>query len=265
MLNRETPRALARNGTRGYCSERSWMYAVLEPTRHAYAVWGVPDEAEVSALLTLFDDTYGKFQPHSILADLSDLETVNLAPFTLFRRYFDTRSVELAAMVTHACVMVAESLAGSAAAGFLGIVRAPFEFTTTKQVAEAANRLGWATADLQSYLHTKSIAMGTRSLLTQVQAALTGQLAVATSATVARALGVSERSMQRALHACATSFSQQLLDARVQAAQALLTESSLSIIRIALDVGFRSPEHFATVFRQKTGKTPSAYRKATAT
>ena len=47
---------------------------------------------------------------------------------------------------------------------------------------------------------------------------------------------------------------------RIDAATALLTESTTSISSIARAVGFRTASHFATTVRRITGMTPSAYR-----
>ena len=47
---------------------------------------------------------------------------------------------------------------------------------------------------------------------------------------------------------------------RIEAATALLTESTSSISSIAGAVGFRTASHFATTVRRITGMTPSAYR-----
>ncbi len=46
----------------------------------------------------------------------------------------------------------------------------------------------------------------------------------------------------------------------IDAATALLTESTSSISSIARVVGFRTASHFATTVRRITGMTPSAYR-----
>jgi AraC family transcriptional regulator len=47
---------------------------------------------------------------------------------------------------------------------------------------------------------------------------------------------------------------------RIDAATALLTESTSSIGSIARAVGFRTASHFATTVRRITGVTPSAHR-----
>ncbi|MEX2445619.1 MAG: AraC family transcriptional regulator [Alkalispirochaeta sp.] len=48
---------------------------------------------------------------------------------------------------------------------------------------------------------------------------------------------------------------------RVERASNLLRETQLSVTQIALQVGFRSSQYFATVFRKFTGYTPTDYRR----
>lgn len=48
---------------------------------------------------------------------------------------------------------------------------------------------------------------------------------------------------------------------RIDRAQALLAETDLRITHIAAELGFSSPQHFATAFRRATGASPRAYRK----
>lgn len=47
---------------------------------------------------------------------------------------------------------------------------------------------------------------------------------------------------------------------RIQEAQRRLLNSDLSIIDIAMDLGFSSSQYFATVFKRKTGVSPQHYR-----
>lgn len=49
---------------------------------------------------------------------------------------------------------------------------------------------------------------------------------------------------------------------RVERARQLLRESDLSIVEVALAVGYSNPSHFAQVFRRETGVAPMDYRRA---
>jgi AraC family transcriptional regulator len=48
---------------------------------------------------------------------------------------------------------------------------------------------------------------------------------------------------------------------RIMHAQQLIRETSRSFSKIALEVGYTSPSHFAQVFRRETGLKPSDYRR----
>jgi AraC-like DNA-binding protein len=51
-----------------------------------------------------------------------------------------------------------------------------------------------------------------------------------------------------------------LLDCRMQAARRLLRETAAPVTEIALQLGFCSSQHFASLFKRHTGVTPIAYR-----
>ena len=57
------------------------------------------------------------------------------------------------------------------------------------------------------------------------------------------------------------SPSQYFIQLRLAKARRLLSSTSLSIIEVALEVGYNSPGHFAQVFKRHTGMTPRAYRQ----
>ena len=48
---------------------------------------------------------------------------------------------------------------------------------------------------------------------------------------------------------------------KLRIAESMLTEQHVSIAEIAYDLGFSSPSHFATVFKQYKGTSPSDFRK----
>jgi AraC family transcriptional regulator len=53
---------------------------------------------------------------------------------------------------------------------------------------------------------------------------------------------------------------QYMLRLRVERSKELLADSSLSVLDVGLEVGFRNQQHFATVFRNSVGIPPSVYR-----
>ena len=77
-------------------------------------------------------------------------------------------------------------------------------------------------------------------------------------ATIARALNLSLRSMQRKLKAQGMSFRKLLDDTRRQLAEQYLKDSTLSVSEIAYLLGFAEVSSFSRAFRRWTGHAPRA-------
>jgi transcriptional regulator GlxA family with amidase domain len=77
---------------------------------------------------------------------------------------------------------------------------------------------------------------------------------------VARVLGISARSLQRALMRRGTSFNAAVVSARLARAQTLLRETDDKVAAIAADVGV-SERGLTQLFRRRTGVGPAEWRK----
>lgn len=60
--------------------------------------------------------------------------------------------------------------------------------------------------------------------------------------------------------AFATTPHQYLIEQRIQRAKALLSGTTASITDISISLGFSTPSHFTTTFKQRVGVTPTVYR-----
>jgi AraC family transcriptional regulator len=81
-------------------------------------------------------------------------------------------------------------------------------------------------------------------------------------AELAATAGMSEFHFSRLFKkATGVSPSRHFIRQRIAHAQRLLQETDLSIIRVAVMVGYSSPSHFSQVFKRETGLLPSDYRK----
>jgi AraC-like DNA-binding protein len=81
--------------------------------------------------------------------------------------------------------------------------------------------------------------------------------------TVAAAVGLSPRYVQDLLHETGRSFTERVLERRLQKARALLTDARLftrRITDIALDSGFTDISYFNRMFRRRFGVSPSGVR-----
>jgi AraC-like DNA-binding protein len=77
---------------------------------------------------------------------------------------------------------------------------------------------------------------------------------------VAQALGMSARTLQRTLAQEDTTFNQLLDDVRSRLASAYLADPQLGLGDVALLLGYSETRAFTRAFRRWTGKTPAAYR-----
>ncbi|MCW5892609.1 MAG: helix-turn-helix domain-containing protein [bacterium] len=81
-------------------------------------------------------------------------------------------------------------------------------------------------------------------------------------AAVARALGLSVRTLQRWLAGDGQSFDDLIERSRLQSARDLLEHTDARVLDIALDLGYSDHAHFTRAFRRWTGVSPLEYRRA---
>ena len=81
-------------------------------------------------------------------------------------------------------------------------------------------------------------------------------------AQLAAQAGLSKFHFQRLFKAATgVSPSRYQINLRMEEARRLLRETRLSVIDVALEVGYTDPSHFARLFRRETGLSPSEYRR----
>lgn len=82
------------------------------------------------------------------------------------------------------------------------------------------------------------------------------------NSTLARECRISEVYFRRLfVRQIGVSPKQYVIDLRVRRAKQLLSEGALKINAVAQDCGFAGPYHFCRVFRERTGLTPTEYRR----
>ena len=82
------------------------------------------------------------------------------------------------------------------------------------------------------------------------------------AARLARALGLSERTLARQLSAEGTSYQQIVNELRRDTAKSYLSDPALSIGQVAYLLGYSEQSAFTTAFRRWTGESPRTYRSA---
>jgi len=80
-------------------------------------------------------------------------------------------------------------------------------------------------------------------------------------ATIAEALGVGARTLQRRLGRAGLDFTWLVADVRFDIAVRLLGNPRMKLAEIALEVGYSDQAHFSRAFRQWTGVPPREFRR----
>jgi AraC family transcriptional regulator len=79
---------------------------------------------------------------------------------------------------------------------------------------------------------------------------------------LAARVGLSKFHFQRLFKsAVGVSPSRYHINLRMNLARQLLRETKMSVVDVALEVGYTNPSHFAQLFRRETGLSPSEYRR----
>ena len=96
----------------------------------------------------------------------------------------------------------------------------------------------------------------------EVRSVLSNQLTTGDMriAVAARRLATTPRTLQRRLSRAGTSFEAVCDDARRQAADAYLADTTLTIAEVTYLLGYSEPTAFHRAFRRWYGITPQAYR-----
>lgn len=79
---------------------------------------------------------------------------------------------------------------------------------------------------------------------------------------VCAAVGLSRRTLERRFrHVLSRSILDEIQRVRLAHARQMLADTSLPVPRVAVQCGFRDAQHFWTVFRRRSGESPSSFRR----
>jgi AraC-like DNA-binding protein len=245
-----------------FLSGAGHLHWTQSPLLCGFIFWGRPDEAVLSRLTQVLDVELPPAPPHASLVDARGLEGVDPGVFAGFARYMRSRQAGFGASVQRQALVRPEGLVGALVAGFYALLAPAYPVRVFEAPEDALDWLGCpeplALATELDALRVE--AAGEPPAVRALGEVLRRDLPGASLPGAARALGVSERTLQRRLQAGGTTFQGELHRAQVRAAQALLRDSDLKLTAVALEVGCASLQHFSGLFRKLVGESPSSWR-----
>lgn len=240
----------------------TWLYFYPHEGLCGFVVWGRPSREDLERLVSVLAVEIGA-PPHVSLVDARRVESADPRGFAVLERYVREHHEALGRAVERLALVRPDGLVGAITSGFFGVTPPPYPVAVFEDRESAVAWLGVREPEavLASLAEEEARAAGT-PLLRDLRALLESRLDRVTLASAAKALGLSERSLQRKLGELGTTFVAELNQARVRVAKQLLRDSDAKLTQIAHDVGCASLASFSALFRRATGRTPSAWRTA---
>jgi AraC-like DNA-binding protein len=248
---------------RYWSSERSCVFAHSE-TLLGFASWGRPGVDEVRELLRVCEvGLRPGMTPYRWLVDLRGLDFIEPATFALFLAYTRGNGEVLGRNIVRQAQLRPDGFVGAIISGFGQVARLPYP---DRVFGDAEAALGWldvertAGVDLLGELATlRGEALAGHGVVARLRKVIDAAGAPLAAGAAGRRLGLSTRSLQRALRDAGTTYRMELKAFRVRRAQELLG-GERKLAWIAAELGFSSAQHFATAYRRAVGETPSAWR-----
>lgn len=241
----------------------SYLVWNWSPRLGGLILWGQPVEPDIQRLFGLVD-AYHRFAPGcDVVTDVSRIVAVDATAYEALVAGMRARVPHFSASVRRHALVRSEGLLGGLAEGFFPLVAAQHQWRVFPTAAAAFAWLDHADgkAALEAVERVVDEARGVPAPLRQLRDFIRAQLGTAKLPAAARALGLSERTLHRALREAGTSFRAELAAARVDAARKLLAETDLKIEAVAARSGCCSHAHLTRLFGRATGQSPKAYRE----
>ena len=243
-----------------YFAGRSFCFWGEGTRAFGTVMWGRPLEADIEAMIPFFElGVDPQLRGHASFVDCRAIESIDVLAFGKLLRYLVARRHAWGPNVGRQAVLHPDGVVGVMVAGALHVARPPYPFACFHGAGDDA--FAWCGvpelhADVErlraSLIATPEISRRVRSVLQQH--------GLASSADVARALGLSQRTLQRRLEEAGTTFRDER-DRHVSIEiERLLAGTELDLDAIAAQVGLSSASHLVAHFRATHGTTPGAWR-----
>lgn len=246
-----------------YLATDGMLYWCHDPRLWGITAWGTLSEHSARALSGWIDEEHR--HPHSTYVTAVDLRRVTAVELDAFLRwqqwYAGNRERQRVRVERAAIVRPAQGIPAMLVAGIPAVLGPKIPWMVVDGLADA---LAWldvsAPRDVAAALDgAYDETTAEPAALDALRAALDRTRGDPSVDALAASLGMSRRTLQRALQSAGTSFAVEVQSARVRRAQQMLLGGAHKLGAVALEVGFATQAHFSTVFRRVVGEPPSTW------
>jgi AraC-like DNA-binding protein len=245
---------------RRYVVHRSFAYWQADRRAFGTMIWGRPDENDVVEMCAAHEvGANPLFRGHTSLVDIRALEAVDLLAFERMLAYLHQRRDDWSPNVSRQVVLHRGGYAHAVVVGMFQLLRPGHQVLFFDDPKSAFESIG--ASDVHEELESiRAELLGTPDIVRRVQSALEGISGKVTASAIARALGMSTRSLQRYLMDAKSSLRLERQKHLLRTSERLLESTELDLDAIAGQVGASSSSHLIALFRAHHGITPGAFR-----
>lgn len=227
-------------------------------------VYGYCDRAEAIAITRAWNYEARLARPYRAVVDVAELSGFDPDAFRVVERDMARRIPDLETRLARQAVVRPPGMVGAFVAGFYHVLSPGFGW---RAFARRADAYAWAFGAEGPAVCASVMAIvdAHRPLpleLSALRATMARDLDHDPGLPgLARRVGASPRSVQRAFARAGTTYRREVLRLRVARARELLVTTDLKVEAVARSVGVRSLSSFVALFRRAVGVTPAGYRR----
>ncbi|HEY2509964.1 MAG TPA: helix-turn-helix domain-containing protein [Polyangiaceae bacterium] len=244
-------------------SETGYLIWCRDPSLCGAAYWNSPEVSPLLLELLALDRHPRMVRPFDVLTDTRRVSDLHDGAFRTLASYIRQRLPELSqAIRRHAIVRAGgDGVVDNAIVGLSTYLEPHYVYRAFTSLHEA---LGWLgrPPELAEELEllTAHAMAGDRNLVGGLRALLSLDRSVPCRAEAARRLGVSERTLRRALFEARLSYRGEVDRVRVEWAKGELLAAPHKIEALARDSGYGAKSQFLRAFQRVTGESPREFR-----
>jgi AraC-like DNA-binding protein len=252
---------LVRSPRDRYLVRRSFCFWQIGTSFKGVIAWGVPQADDAREMVRAFDLGARKDR-HVSLVDMRAVRAVDPVAFDVVSRYIAERQPTFERTVRRQALLHGEGVVGAAVAGFYRVIEPRYPVLAFRDERRA---IAWLEVDnpdlvVSTLRWLRGQLLDVPDVVARVVTALASGDPSGSLLDVARRMGLSTRSLQRALAAAGTSFRQEAHRYRMARARELLAASKMPVKAVAGAIGL-SPDRLSAAFRAEVGLPPDEWRR----